>query len=161
MWFRKRGNEAETNSAREPNYDRSILSRVEVQRAISNGAPATPWDLRKQDHEAIDRLATYFAKAIPVPTEDGRVRIVESAGYGGPQIELFVPVLSEKTPVVVLARNWHTSGDLEADLFFFGAPDGRLAQIVKQLGFVQRHEPQPPQVIVYRNSLDIPRKRAS
>ena len=161
MWFRKRAEDSESTSAQEPIYDRSILSRVEVQRAISNGAPPTPWELRKQDREAIDRLATYFAKAIPVPTADGRVRTQETMGYGGPQLELFVPVLSEKTPVVVLVRNWHTSGDLEADLFFFGAPDGRLAQIVKKLGFVLRLELQPPQVMVYRNSLDVPRKRAS
>lgn len=160
MWFRKRDKTAEVEPA-EPIYERSILSRVEIQRAISNGAPPIPWALRKQDHEAISRLATYFAKAIPVPTEDGRVRAIESMGYGGPQIELYVPVLSEKTPVAVLVRNWHTSGDLEADLFFFGAPDGRLAQIVKKLGFVQRNEPQPPQVMVYRNSNDVPRKRAS
>lgn len=161
MWFRKNARNSEADSAQEPIYERSILSRVEVQRAISNGAPATPWELRKQDREAMDRLATYFAKAIPVPTPDGRVKTQETMGYGGPQLELFVPVLSEKTPVAVLVRNWHTSGDLEADLFFFGAPDGRLAQIVKKLGFVQRHEPQPPQVMVYRNSLDVPRKRAS
>ena len=161
MWFRSRDKTPQPAAPQEPVLDRSMLSRVEVQRSLANGAPPTPWPLRRQDREAIDALATYFARAIPVPGEDGRVRTEESFGYGGPQLELYVPVLSEKTPVAVLVRNWHSSGDLEADLFFFGAPDGRLAAIVKKLGFKKRDEPETAHVTIYRIAREFPRKRAS
>ena len=147
--------------APEINDSTSILSRTEVQRSLAGGAPATPWLLRKEDRQAMDMLATYFARAIPVPTPDGRVTVRESLGHGGPQLELYVPVLSSKNPVAVLARNWHSGQDLEADLFFFGAPDGRLASIVKKLGFLRRDDVPNTDVSVFRAQQRLPQKRAS
>lgn len=133
MWFRERRIDAVKRET-EAKLEKSVLSRLEVQRSLGSGAPLTPWTLTRQDHDVVDLLSRFFAQAIPVPTPEGKVRIVESMGYGGPQLAVYVPVLSEKNPVAVLARNWH--GDhLVSDLFFFGAPDGRLAQIVGKLGF--------------------------
>ncbi|HEX6574517.1 MAG TPA: hypothetical protein VF042_06055 [Gemmatimonadaceae bacterium] len=138
-----------------------MLSKIEVQRAIAAGAPPVPWKLRTEDREVIDKLATYFAKAIPVPTDEGRVVVKESFGYSGPQLELYVPVLSEKSPVAVMIRSWHSGDDLDADLYFFGAADGRLATILGRLGFKQRgdsdHAPGP----VFRQSQVVTHKRAS
>jgi hypothetical protein len=131
MWFSREKQEK---------LEQSILSRMEVQRALSGGAPPTPWDLRDEDRESMDLLARYFAQAIPVPTPDGKVRIVESVGHAGPQLAIYVPVLSEKTPVAVITRNWYSGRELETDLFFFGAPDGRLAAMVARLGFLPRRQ---------------------
>jgi hypothetical protein len=144
---------------KEAKLETSILSRLEVQRALTNGAPPTPWELRKEDREAIDLLARYFAQAIPVPTSEGRVRIVESVGHAGPQLAIYVPVLSDKTPVAVITRNWHSGGELETDLFFFGAPDGRLASMVSRLGFIPRRSNEKG-VTIFQHSR-IARKRAS
>ena len=159
MWFRQRKQRPANVAAPELKDESSILSRVEIQRSLANGAPPVPWPLRKQDREAVELLATYFAKAIPVPTDDGRVRVRETAGHGGPQLELYVPVLSSKTPVAVLVRNWHME-TLESDLFFFGATDGRLAAVISKLGFVRRNEPENSQVTVFRNSREVPHQRA-
>ena len=118
--------------------EQPILSRLDVQRALSAGAPPTPWQLRKEDRESLDLLARFFAQAIPVPTPEGRVRIVESMGYAGPQLAVYVPVLSDRSPVAVLTRNWNSGEDLQTDLFFFGSLDGRLARMLERLGFVPR-----------------------
>ena len=150
MWFTDYAVRAVIRQ-QEKNLEKSVLSRIEVQRALSLGAPPTPWPLLSADRDAIDLLARYFAAAIPVPTPEGKVRIVESVGYGGPQLAIYVPVLSEKTPVAVLTRNWHSS-ELESDLFFFGAPDGRLFSVVSKLGFVKRTDANEPGVSVFRNS---------
>jgi hypothetical protein len=136
------------------------LSRLEVQRALSNGAPPTPWDLRAEDREAIDLLARYFAQAIPVPTTDGRVRVVESVGHAGPQLAIYVPVLSDNTPVAVITRNWYSGTELETDLFYFGALDGRLAAMVSKLGFNQRRA-QEKGVTVFQHVSAPPKRRAS
>jgi len=159
MWF--------TESAvhvikREKNekLEQSILSRMEVQRALSAGAPPTPWDLRKEDRDSLDLLARFFAQAIPVPTSDGRVRIVESMGHAGPQLAVYVPVLSDKTPVAVLTRNWHSGKDLETDLFFFGSLDGRLATMLERLGFIPRTAKEKG-VTIFQQLRRPERKRAS
>jgi hypothetical protein len=109
----------------------------------------------------MDQLAKYFSKAIPVPTTEGRVLIKESFGYGGPQLELFVPVLSEKSPAAILIRNWHAGEDLEADLFFYGATDGRLATILNKLGFIKRSDVDVAAGSVFRQRNPATRKRAS
>jgi len=159
MWFRKRRIEAVKRET-EAKLESSILSRMEVQRALVHGAPPTPWELRPEDRDAIEVLARYFAQAIPVPTPEGKVRIVESVGYGGPQLAVYVPVLSEKNPAAVLHRNWHGHEDVESDLFFFGAADGRLAQIVSRLGFIQLNSSEPG-VTLFQKPHALPRKRAS
>ena len=161
MWFQRRPARIVV-AKRESSRDPSVLSAIEVQRSLSEGAPATPWPLRREDHEAMDMLAMYFARAIPVPTDEGRVTIRESAGNGGPQLELYVPVLSAKNPIAVLARDWHADGaGLEASLFFFGAPDGRLAAIVSKLGFVARKDNDAVGVTVFQSKRISFRKRAS
>ena len=140
--------------------EQSILSRIEVQRALANGAPQTPWDLRKEDRESLDLLARFFAQALPVPTPEGRVRIVESMGHAGPQLAIYVPVLSEKTPVAVITRNWHSGTALETDLFFFGSLDGRLASMLARLGFVPR-KAQEKGVTIFQQMHAAGRQRAS
>ncbi len=140
--------------------EQPILSRLEVQRAISSGAPPAPWDLRKEDREAVDLLARFFAQAIPVPTSEGRVRIVESVGHAGPQLAIYVPVLSDRTPVAVITRNWHSGADLETDLFFFGSLDGRLASMLARLGFVPRAA-QEKGVMIFQQTRTSGRRRAS
>lgn len=141
--------------------DISILSSKAVQRCLSAGAPPIPWMLRKDDREAMSVLAAYFARAIPAPTPEGRVYTRETAGYGGPQLELFVPVLSCKSPVAVLARSWDTEAeDLEALLFFFGVVNPRLSGIVGKLGFERRDEEPNPHLTIFRNRRRFARQRA-
>jgi hypothetical protein len=158
MWFTDRAVHI-IRKEKQEKLEQSILSRMEVQRAVSNGAPPTPWDLRDEDRESMDLLARYFAQAIPCPTPDGRVRVVESVGYAGPQLAIYVPVLSDKTPMAVITRNWHGGHDLETDLFFFGAPDGRLAAMVSRLGFLPRRQ-QEKGVTIFRHAAGT-RRRAS
>ena len=88
MLFRDRAKAKVDQSPAEPKLERSVLSKIEVQRCLSNGAPPVPWKLRQEDSKAMEQLASYFAKAIPVPTAEGRVVVKESMGYGGPQLEL-------------------------------------------------------------------------
>jgi hypothetical protein len=159
MWFTERAVHIIKREEQEK-LEQSILSRMEVQRALSSGAPPTPWELRSKDRESIDLLARYFAQAIPVPTPDGRVRIVESMGYAGPQLAIYVPVLSDNAPVAVLTRNWYSGTELETDLFFFGALDGRLAAMVSQLGFHPRGAQQKG-ITVFQHVATPRRKRAS
>jgi hypothetical protein len=143
----------------EAKREKSILGTIEVQRALANGAPPVPWPLSAQDRNAVDLLARHFAQAIPVPTPEGKVRIVESEGHGGPQLAVYVPVLSERNPAAVLTKNWR-SGELETDLFFFGALDGRLAAMVSRLGFTDQRDAEPG-VTVFKKIHRHPRKRAS
>ena len=142
--------------------DISILSGKAVQRCLASGAPPLPWMLRKEDREAMATLGAYFARAIPTPTTDGRVSVRETVGYGGPQLELYVPVLSSKSPVAVLARSWDSDAeDLEALLFFFGAVNLRVSTIVAKLGFERRdEEPQNTHLTVFRNRRRFARQRA-
>ena len=161
MWFRDRAQPQVNQLPEEPKLERSVLSKIEVQRCIANGAPPVPWKLRSEDHEAMDQLAKYFSKAIPVPTAEGRVSIKESFGYGGPQLELFVPVLSEKSPAAILIRIWHSGEELEADLFFYGAADGRLATILNKLGFIKRYDVDASAGSVFRQRQPLKRQRAS
>jgi len=161
MWFRDRAQQQGNETSPEPKLERSVLSKIEVQRCLSNGAPPVPWTLRSEDHEAMDQLAKYFSKAIPVPTPEGSVLIKQSFGYGGPQLELFVPVLSEKSPAAILIRNWHSGDDLEADLFFYGATDGRLATILNKLGFIKRSDVDTTAGSVFRQRRPPARQRAS
>ena len=141
--------------------DISVLSTKSVQQSLSAGAPPTPWLLGKNDKEVMLALSAYFARAIPVPTSDGRVSIRETAGHGGPQLELFVPVLSSKSPVAVLARSWDPDAeDLEALLFFFGAVNERLSAIVAKLGFERHDGYDSRELIVFRNRRRFARQRA-
>lgn len=141
--------------------DASILTSRNVQRSLAGGAPPIPWQLRREDSEAMDALAAYFARAIPTPTPDGRTSVREIAGHGGPQLELYVPVLSTKSPVAVLARNWdNESESLEANLFFFGAVNGRVKGIVSKLGFEPKDESANPGMTVFRNRRKFERQRA-
>src|SRR5687768_4245846 len=117
----------------------SVLGTKAVQRMLVSGAPPVPWQLKRGDREVMEVLAGYFARAIPTPYSDGRVSIRDTVGYGGPQLALYVPVLSSKSPVAVLARSWDAeTEDLEAKLFFFGAVNKGVAAIVERLGY-ERH----------------------
>ena len=72
-------------------------------------------------------------------------------GNGGPQLQLYVPVLSTKSPVAVLARSWDPDAeDLEALLFFFGVVNPRVLGIVSKFGF-ERREPESRDVAVFRS----------
>lgn len=161
MWFRDKSQPPANRPSIEVTLERSVLSKIEVQRCLANGAPPVPWTFRDEDHEVMKKLATFFSRAIPVPTTEGRVVTRESFGYGGPQLELYVPVLSEKSPVAVLIRNWHSGDDLEADLFFYGAPDGRLATILGRLGFIERNDVDASAGPVFRQRSNVSRRRAS
>ena len=54
MWFRQRKQRPANVAAPELKDESSILSRVEIQRSLANGAPPVPWPLRKQDREAVE-----------------------------------------------------------------------------------------------------------
>ena len=139
----------------------SVLSLKAVQLSLASGAPPVPWLLRREDAEAMALLSSYFARAIPTPTSDGRVSVKQTLGHGGPQLELYVPVLSTKSPVAVLTRCWDPGvEDLAARLFFFGAVGGRLASIVKRLGFEREDEPVDKSMTVFRNRRSFARQRA-
>lgn len=148
-------------SADRSDEDVSILSSKAVQRSLASGAPPTPWHLTRPDREAMAALAAYFARAIPAPTDDGRVSVKETAGHGGPQLELYVPVLSTKSPVAVLARSWDSANEtLASSLYFFGAVNERLAAIVGKLGFERSDEPEDPGMTVFKNRRRFERQRA-
>jgi hypothetical protein len=114
----------------------SILKRKIVLASLAHGAPPAPWMLQWQDREAMESLAKFFARAIPNPEPDGKVSVRETPGHGGPQLELYVPVLSTQSPIAVLARNWDPdTSRLESQLFFFGNLNARLAEVVSRAGF--------------------------
>jgi hypothetical protein len=139
----------------------SVLGTKAVQRMLVSGAPPVPWKLRRGDRQVMDLLAGYFARAIPTPTSDGRVSVRETVGYGGPQLALYVPVLSSRSPVAVLARSWDPeTEDLEANLFFFGAVNKRLAGIVEKLGYERHTGFEGPDKTVFRNRRRFARQQA-
>ncbi|HUQ98232.1 MAG TPA: hypothetical protein VM166_02190 [Gemmatimonadaceae bacterium] len=114
----------------------SILSKMAVQKALEEGAPRTPWWLGKADRDVMDRIESYFAHAIPVPDEEGRAVIKETMGHGGPQLELYVPMLSSHNPVAIFAVSWDSENNaLESNVFFFGNVPRRLSDVVVKSGF--------------------------
>lgn len=118
---------------------RSILSMSTVERSIASGAPPTPWMLRREDRSAMEAIQAYFARALPNPVPGGRPYIEESLGYGGPQIELKVPIISERRSVAVIFRSWDAGRSvLESNLYFAGTVNDRLAGIVSSAGFELR-----------------------
>jgi hypothetical protein len=138
-----------------------IESRV-VQSSIASGAPPTPWMLRREDHEAMDHIEWYFVHSVPCPDAEGRPFIQESVGTGGPQLELYVPIITIRHPVVVLAKTWDTSSQaLISSLFFAGTVEGRLADIVSKLGFDYAGGSRDGTRTVYRDRKRFSRQRAS
>jgi hypothetical protein len=118
---------------------RSILSMSTVERSIASGAPPTPWMLRREDRAAMEAIQAYFARALPNPVPGGRPYIEESLGYGGPQIELKVPIISERRSVAVIFRSWDAGRSvLESNLYFAGTVNDRLSGIVSSAGFELR-----------------------
>ena len=140
---------------------RSILTRNAVERSIAAGAPPTPWMLRREDRDAIAALESYYARAIPNPTPEGRARIEESLGFGGPQLELVVPIISSRRPVAVIFRSWDAAANvLESNLYFAGRVNGRLTGIASRAGFDRivfsdRH------ATVFRNQRGAARQRSA
>jgi hypothetical protein len=128
----------------------SILSKTAVQRALDEGAPRTPWLLGNYDRDVMHRIESYFVRAIPVPDDEGRPSVKETMGHGGPQLELYVPVLSTRSPVAILAVGWNSENDaLESNVFFFGNVPRRLADAVVKAGF-DRGEPDTESLAVFR-----------
>jgi hypothetical protein len=114
----------------------SILPKTAIQKAINEGAPRTPWTLSCDDRDVMHAIETYFARAIPVPDDEGRACIKETMGHGGPQLELYVPVLSSHNPVAIFAASWNSQKNaLESSVFFFGNVPPRLADVVLRWGF--------------------------
>ena len=114
----------------------SIFSKIAVQKALDEGAPRTPWLLAKDDRDVMHRIASYFVRAIPVPDGEGRPSVRETMGHGGPQLELYVPVLSSQNPVAILAVGWSSENHaLESNVFFFGNVPQRLADLIVKSGF--------------------------
>ena len=110
-----------------------------VERSIAAGAPGTQWMLRREDRAAMEAIEAYFARAIPNPVPGGRPYMEESLGYGGPQLELKVPVISERRSVAVIFRSWDPARSvLESNLYFAGTVNDRLASIVASAGFELR-----------------------
>lgn len=140
----------------------SILKAQTVQHYLANGAPPLPWLLGQSDRESMEALARYFARAIPAPDRDGKVFVMDTLGHGGPQLELFVPVLSSKSPIAVLARSWDvTSQTLDPTLFFFGVVNPAVLAIVAKLGFETHDESTDKTMMVFRNRKQTSRRRAS
>jgi hypothetical protein len=140
----------------------SVLGSKTVQRMLVSGAPPVPWQLKRGDREVMNLLARYFARAIPTPYSDGRVSVRDTVGYGGPQLALYVPVLSSKSPVAVLARSWDPeTEDLEANLFFFGAVNKGLAAMVEKFGYERHSGFEGPDKTVFRNRRHFARQQAS
>jgi hypothetical protein len=132
--------------------DASVIPNRTVQLSIATGAPPTPWIPSREDRQAMAKLERFFARAIPNPTKDGRPYVDEKLGHGGPQLELYVPIVSTHRPVAILARNWDPAiKALVANLFFSGAVQGRLGEIVRELGFEAATGTIDPDITVYRN----------
>jgi hypothetical protein len=139
----------------------SVLGTRAVQRMLVSGAPPVPWQLRRGDREVMDLLAGYFARAIPTPTSDGRVSVRDTIGFGGPQLALYVPVLSARSPVAVLARSWDAeTEDLETNLFFFGAVNKALSGIVEKHGYERHTGFEGSDKTVFRNRRRFARQQA-
>ena len=115
---------------------RSILSRTTVERSIASGAPAAPWMLRREDRAALEDIASWFARAIPNPTPEGLPFIEDSVGYGGPQLELKVPIISSRRSVAVIFRSWDSEQCcLLSNLYLAGTVNDRLGDVVRRAGF--------------------------
>lgn len=142
--------------------DRSVIPNKAVQLSIATGAPPIPWIPSRDDSNAMATIQRYFARAIPNPTSDGRPFTEESIGHGGPQIELYVPIVSTRKPVAVLVRDWDpASRALVANLYFAGTVEGRLAEIVHSLGFDHSGGSSDGSLTVYRSRRGFFRQRAS
>ena len=142
--------------------DNSIIPDHAVQMSVATGAPPTPWIPGRDDHEAMKTIERFFARAIPNPTPEGRPFVQESLGHAGPQLELYVPIVSSHRPVAVLARNWDpVEKALVANLFFAGSVGGRLAEIVRNLGFENTGISRNGGLSIYRNRRGFFRQRAS
>lgn len=140
---------------------RSILSRSTVERSVASGAPPTPWMLRREDRDAIAEIERYFALAIPNPTPEGRPYIEESLGFGGPQLELRVPIISAKRSVAVIFRSWDATRDvLESNLYFAGRVNDRLFAIASKAGF-ERTVFSDRHATVFRNRRGAARQRTA
>lgn len=136
----------------------SILDWDTVQRSLETGAPPTPWMLRREDREAMDKLESFFARAIPNPGPDSRASVEETLGHGGPQLELRVPILRTRRPIAVLARRWDSNDRLlESDLYFFGSVDERLEKLVGKLGF--EYSSSSPTYTAFRNRQELTHRR--
>jgi hypothetical protein len=153
--------EADAEFRRRKSNTRSMLQMKTVQKSLAGGAPPTPWMLRKEDWHAMSTIETFFVHAIPTPG-DGRAFIQETSGHGGPQLELYVPVLSSRSPVAVLARSWDPATEsLVSNLFFFGAVKNRLADVVARTGFELVASSGNEGVTVFRNPRKIFRQRSA
>ena len=136
----------------------SVLPRNTVLTSLASGAPPTPWMLTREDRNA----AGIFARSIPVPTSEGRTFTKETIGHAGPQLEVYVPIVSTRRPVAVLARSWDSSsGCLESNIFFNGAVDGRLAEIVAKMGFERTDMFRDRGFTVFRNRRGSFRRRTA
>ena len=157
---RSRADASELREIHQSNNGTSILEWATIQRCMENGAPPTPWMLRREDREAMATLEKFFARAIPNPEPDGRAHVEETLGHGGPQLELRVPILSTHRPVAVLARGWdHVSQALESNLYFFGATDGRLEKLITSLGFECKGS--STEFMLFRNRHEFARRRSA
>ena len=144
------------------NTDNSIIPDRAVQLSVATGAPPTPWIPGSDDYESMKEIERFFALAIPNPSVKGRPFVKESLGHGGPQLELYVPIVSSHRPVAVLARNWDpVEKSLVANLFFAGSVGGRLAEIVRNLGFENTGISRNGGLSIYRNRRGFFRQRAS
>jgi len=140
----------------------SVLQRKVVLRSLVNGAPPAPWALRREDEEAMAALEKFFARAIPNPTPEGRPFTTGTLGYGGPQLELYVPIVGTKDPVAVVARSWNPASEtLESNLFFAGSVTGRLADVVSKAGFERAGEHSDEGFTVFRNRQEMARQRTA
>jgi hypothetical protein len=141
--------------------DRSVIPNKSVQLSLATGAPPIPWIPSKDDAHTMLMIQRYFARAIPNPTRDGRPFVEETIGHGGPQLELYVPIVSIRKPVAVLVRDWDAaSRALVANLYFAGTVEGRLAEIVHSLGFDHRSGSSDGSLTVYRSRRGFFRQRA-
>jgi hypothetical protein len=141
--------------------DASVIPNRTVQLSIATGAPPTPWIPSREDRQVMAKLEKFFARAIPNPTKDGRPYVEEKLGHGGPQLELYVPIVSTHRPIAILARNWDPAVKaLVSHLFFSGAVEGRLGQMVRELGFESTDNSADADITVYRNRRGFIRQRA-
>ena len=142
--------------------DRSVIPSRTVQLSVATGAPPTPWIPSVEDRKVMTTIQRFFARAIPNPTSEGRPFVDETLGHGGPQLELYVPIVSSRKPVAVLVRDWDAgSRALVANLYFAGTVEGRLAEIVHSLGFEHSGGSSDGSLTVYRSRRGFFRQRAS
>jgi hypothetical protein len=140
----------------------SVLPKSTVLSSLASGAPPTPWMLTREDRNAAGMIENFFARSIPVPTSEGRTFTKETIGHAGPQLEVYVPIVSTRRPVAVIARGWDApSGCMESNLFFNGAVDGRLAEIVAKMGFERTDMFRDRGFTVFRNRRGSFRRRTA